>query len=208
MGFSKKQSRITPSGRIKRPLLYSYFLREHAETEQTGVTGDTFMGTVSCWAATDSQTEGAYIAADGSLGWDGTISQVVSGLTSGIAYTFEFDWAVGQQRGYDGATTEAWRVTFGSSTQSTSTVNLPNHEFSGWSHESLSFVADSSSQILSYLAVGTPGGLPPWLVLDGVIVKDPGPGPSPVPEPSTLAIVAVGALGLIARRIRRKTVQA
>jgi PEP-CTERM motif len=192
----------------KRPLLYSSFLRDHAGTEQTGVTGDTFMGTVSCWAATDSPTEGAYIAADGSLGWDGTISQVVSGLTSGIAYTFEFDWAVGQQRGYDGATTEAWRVTFGSSTQSTSTVNLPNHEFSGWSHESLSFVADSSSQILSYLAVGTPGGLPPWLVLDGVIVKDPGPGPSPVPEPSTLAIVAVGALGLIARRIRRKTVQA
>jgi len=175
-----------------------------AGTGQTGVAGDSFMGTVSFWAATDSPTGGAYIAADGSPGWDGSISQVVGGLTAGYTYTVEFDWAGGQQRNYDGATTEAWSVTFGSSTQSTSTVNVPNHGFSGWSHESLSFVADSSSQVLTFLAVGTPGGLPPWLFLDGVIVKDPSPGPSPVPEPSTLAIVAVGALGLIARRIGRK----
>ena len=178
-----------------------------AGTGQTGVAGDSFMGTVSFWAATDSPTGGAYIAADGSPGWDGSISQVVGGLTAGNTYTVEFDWAGGQQQGYDGATTEAWSVTFGSSTQSTSTVNVPNHGFSGWSHESLSFTAGSMSEVLTFLAVGTPGGLPPWLFLDGVIVKDQSsgpPGPSPVPEPSTLAIVAVGALGLIARRIGQK----
>ena len=41
--------------------------------------------------------------------------------------------------------------------------------FSGWMTESFKFTANSTSELLSFLAVGTPSGnVPPFALLDGV----------------------------------------
>ena len=52
------------------------------------------------------------------------------------------------------------------------------------------FTANSSTELLSFLAVGTPAAnLPPFALLDGVSL-------TAVPEPSTWALMLVGFSGL------------
>jgi hypothetical protein len=66
--------------------------------------------------------------------------------------------------------------------------------------ENLTFTANSTSELLSFLAVGTPSGnLPPFALLDGVSL-------TAVPEPSNWAMMLAGfgGLGFAAVRRRRK----
>jgi len=163
----------------------------------------------------DSPTGGNFIGADGAFG-QAPVWQTISGLTVGRQYTVSFDWAGAQQLHYDGPTTERWLVTLGNEalcpscigdynnptfnpaiTQSTSVWNNPNHGFSGWQHESMTFTAGGTTQVLSFLAVGTPGGLPPFSLLDGVSMK------AAVPEPATWAMMITG-FGLVGGAIRRR----
>lgn len=142
-----------------------------------------------------SPDSGNYIAIDtafpaipsaGALG----LRQTITGLTPGQAYAVSFYDAAAQQFGFSGATTDQFQVTFGTQTQNATFFNLPNHGFSGWKSESLTFSATSTSQVLNFLGVGSPAGLPPFLLLDGVSV-------TAVPEPSFVwSFGAVAALGL------------
>lgn len=112
-------------------------------------------------------TGGNFIAADGDFGV-GAISQTISGLTVGTKYHLSFYWAGAQQQGFDGATTESWKVTFGSQTFTTATVSTPNHGFTGWMLQTFDFTATSATQTLSFLAQGAPTGQPPFALLGGV----------------------------------------
>ena len=59
--------------------------------------------------------------------------------------------------------------------------------FSGWTLANFTFTANASSELLSFLAVGTPAGnLPPFALLDGVSL-------TAVPEASTWAMMLVGS---------------
>ncbi len=61
----------------------------------------------------------------------------------------------------------------------------------------MNFTASGASDLLSFLAVGTPTGEPPFSLLDGVDAE--------VPEPSSVLLiagVAVVAAGL--RKLRRR----
>jgi hypothetical protein len=129
-----------------------------------------------------------------------SVSQLVSGLTIGNKYEVSFYWAAAQQAGFDGDTTEHVDVTLGAETYSTSTFNLPNHGFSGWMYETITFTASNTSDILTFLAQGTPVGQPPFVLLDGVTMDV-----AAVPEPSAfmLGAVAIGVFTL--RRNRKKT---
>ena len=108
--------------------------------------------------------------------------QTINGLTVNNSYTVSFWWAGAQQSGFTGATTEQWQVSLGNQTQSTVVVNNANHGFTGWISQSFTYTATNSSEVLSFFAVGTPNGVPPFVLLDGVTLN----ANSSVPEPGTL----------------------
>ena len=127
----------------------------------------------------------------------GPVTQSISGLTPGEATTVSFYWAGAQQAGFTGATTEQLKVSLGSSTQSTPVLNNVSHGFTGWKATAFSFVPTSSTEVLSFLAVGTPGGVPPFSLLDGVSV-------STTPEPASLGLMACTLVGFGAFAYRRR----
>ena len=135
----------------------------------------------------DSPTGGNFLAADGAYGV-APIYQTITGMTVGQQYILNFDWAGAQQNGFSGANSEQWIVSLGKQTISTATYNNTNHGFSGWMHETFTFTATSSTDVLSFLAHGTPTGVPPFSLLDGVSLT------AAVPEPSTTALMFAGFL--------------
>ncbi len=147
-----------------------------------------------------SPNGGNFIGQDGAAQVS-ALSQTVSGLVVGDAYVLTFDWAGTQQtHNDDEPTTEQWQVTFGNATQSTSTVSIPADGFSGWQQASMTFVATSSTEVLSFLADGTPAGAPPFSLLDGVSLN-------PAPEPASYAMMLGGLLtgaGLLRRKKQAK----
>lgn len=142
-----------------------------------------------------SPNGGNFIASDGGF-QVAPISQTLSGLTIGNQYAVSFYWAAAQEYGYNGASTEKWDVSLGGQTQSTPIFSLGSHRFSGWMFETFTFTADSASPVLSFLASGTPSGVPPYSLLDGVSVVA-------VPEPSTCLVGSILLCGMALRRKRR-----
>jgi len=135
---------------------------------------------------------GYYVAADADF-QVGAITQAINGLTPGEEYTVGFWWGAAQQLGYTGTTTQQWQVTLGSETQSTSVFTNPSEAFSGWMYQTFNYTATSTSEVLSFLAVGSPQ-IPPFTLLDGVSLN---PTTSAVPEPGSVALM-LGILGLMA----------
>jgi hypothetical protein len=131
---------------------------------------------------------GNYIAMDGDSTHNVSLTQTVSGLIIGQDYNVSFYWAAAQQQSFDGATTEKWQVSLGSQTQSTPVFSLANHGFSGWIQQTMTFTATSTSAALSFLAIGTPDGVPPFALLDGVSMIA-------VPEPNAFGLIVVALLG-------------
>jgi hypothetical protein len=71
--------------------------------------------------------------------------------------------------------------------------------FTGWQTDSFTFTATSTSEVLSFLAVGTPAGVPPFTLLDGISVTQ-------TPEPQSLVLFATGLIGvsgLVRRRFQK-----
>ena len=117
------------------------------------------------------------------------VSQQLTGLTVGQYYVLTFDWAAAQQNGVSGPTTDQLRIDLGDKQFSTQTLGIDSHGFSGWYSESFGFYADSDSALLSFLAMGTPTGYPPFVLLSDV-------GVHVTPEPSALGLFGAGLLGL------------
>jgi hypothetical protein len=130
---------------------------------------------------------------------DPTSHLTTPNLVIGDHYQLTFSWAAAQWEGNSGATTERFQVTFGSTTQYTSTYSLPSHSFSGWMTATMNFTATSTNELLSFLALGTPSGEPPILLLADVSMQD-------IPEPGPFGILALGAMlvGTLARRRLRQ----
>jgi len=147
---------------------------------------------------TTSPAGGNFVEADGDPSYSGAIYQTISGLTAGAQYVVSFYQAAGQQLDFTGPTTEQWSVSLGGSAQLSSLFSLPQGGVGPWNKQSLTFTADGASDVLSFLAVGTPGGAPPISFLDGVTVD------AAVPEPSAWTLMILGAVGLGAVMRRRR----
>jgi len=147
---------------------------------------------------TTSPDGGNFVEADGDPPYAAAIYQTLSGLTVGQNYTVSFYQAAGQQLGFTGPTTEQWAVSLGGDTQYTSLFSLPQGGVGPWQKVTMTFTASATSEVLSFLAVGTPGGAPPISFLDGVSVLA-------APEPATWAmmIFGFGAVGMASRRKAR-----
>ena len=178
------------------------FLPGTADT--SGATGAS--GNLSLWGPGNGSANGLgpspdggnYIAADGAY-QVAAITQTISGLSPGSTAVVSFYWAGAQQYGanYNSATTEQWIVGFGNDlTQATVVAKDAIHGFTGWMQQTFSFVVNSTTATLSFLAVGTPGGQPPFSLLDGVSVVQ-------VPEPASWAVLLLGT-GLAGWAARRR----
>ena len=132
---------------------------------------------------------GNFVEADGDPTYAHAITQTLNGLVVGNQYDVTFDQAAGQQNNFTGPTTEQWAVSLGADTQYSAKYSLPQGGVGAWQAQSLVFTATAASEVLSFLAVGTPNGAPPVSFLDGVSAVD-------VPEPGSLALIAAALLGV------------
>ena len=146
---------------------------------------------------------GNFVALDGDSDFRGALTQTITGLTTGSVYNLSFYWAAGQFVNRTGATTEQLQVGFGGTNQLTGILSIPTGGFSGWKTVNMQFTAGGTSQVLSFLSLGTPNGLPPFAALDGVSL-------TAVPEPATWALLLTGfgMVGFAARRRRTSAVAA
>jgi PEP-CTERM motif len=160
-------------------------------TATTGANGG--LGTVALYAPADSSPAGGnFLALDGDPGFSGAVSQTISGLTPGQATTISFLYAGAQQTGFSGASQQTLDVSLGGQTLDTTTLSVASEGFSGWEEANLTFDPTSTSEVLSFLAVGTPSGVPPFTLLSDVSISTA----SPVPEPGSLALLSTGLIGL------------
>ncbi len=168
-----------------------------AGTGQTGSYTPEYNGLVQLWGPTlganngftpASPTGGNFVGADGAF-QVGAITQTLNGLSVGADYAVSFYYAGAQQYGFTGPTTEAWAVSLGDQTFETPVLQNVSHGFTGWMAETFVFNATSTSEVLSFLAIGTPAGEPPFSLLDGVSAFQ-------VPEPGTLGMFGACAAGL------------
>ncbi len=163
---------------------------------QDGQSSDAFNGRGPL-GATDPNN---FLIADGSFHAT-SIYQTMNNLTVGDHYQVAFDWAAGQWSQNTGATTEQWQVSFGSSTAATKVFDLNSKSFSGWMQASFTFTATATSEPLAFLALGTPSGNPPMLLLDDVQLYD-----TPEPAAAALLVIGMGCVGVSARRRRAAAV--
>ena len=127
--------------------------------------------------------------------------QQINGLTVGNLYELSFEWAAFQLQGSLGATSTSIAIQFGSQSASTPSEWAPPGYTSGWMTNTTTFMALSSSEILSFVANGSPIGINPIGAIDNVRLTAQ---VSPVPEPGEYATAFAGMLVVagVARRIR------
>jgi len=134
---------------------------------------------------------GAFVGSDPAF-QNGPMSQTLTGLTVGKMLTVTFDYAGAQQFNRNLATTEGWAVSLGGVTQDTALLSTPNHGFSPWQMASFTFTPTSSTEVLSFMSIGTAAAaLPPFALLDSVSATQ-----GTVPEPSTWVMMVLGFAGL------------
>lgn len=154
---------------------------------------------------TASPDGGNFVGLDGAFDGFGNsptgvpVTQTIAGLTAGARYAVSFYWALAQQDPFVGDTTGQIAVTFGDATQSTVVKSQVSQGFTPWALETFTFTATSTSQVLSFLGIGTPQGVPPFELLDGVSVF----AVDTVPEPAMLGLMGLGLVGLAGLRRRK-----
>ena len=148
-----------------------------------------------------------FVGLDGDSRAEGILSQTVSNLVVGDHYQLTFDWAATQMitgshvpysiaLAYNLGTS---LLTSGKGAPETATFTSTKYgQSSTWQSVTMTFTATATTEILSFLALGTPTGDPPIALLDNVSLED-------IPEPSSLAFVGAALIGgMVIRRRGQK----
>ena len=152
--------------------------------------------------------DGDSSATDATGGFAVPLYQTVTGLTIGNNYALSFEQAAAQQTAHTGATTEQWEVEFcttlpsvactGSNVKTSTLMNDVSQSDIPWQTQTMNFTATAASEVLEFIAMGTPNGQPPFVLLDGVSLQS-------IPEPTAFGLIGLGLLAIpIANRLRRK----
>jgi len=170
----------------------------------TDLCGSAFGGGFQFWTDPGASPDGGnFFMADGDSDFSTPLTQAISGLVSGQQYQVTFYQAAAQQSGFDGVTTERWQVSLDGDSQLSTLMNNANHGAVSWMSQVMTFTATAATQTLSFMAVGTPSGQPPFVLLDGVAIN----ALSEVPEPATFMLIGLGLAGIpLARRTMKKRV--
>jgi len=171
------------------------FLYAAGTADTTGANGQYV--NVALWGPNDgsanglpaSSPAGGYYMAEDSDFQVGPIQQTINGLIVGDTYTLGFYWAAAQQYLFTGVNSSGFEVSLGGQTFSTALDTIPSEGFSGWQYQTFNYTPTSSSELLSFLAYGSPQ-VPPFALLDGVSLN----GTSAVPEPETWALLLTGLM--------------
>lgn len=141
---------------------------------------------------------GNFAALDGAFR-TAALTQTITGLTAGKTYTLSFNYAFGQQEGFDGPTVQHLSASFGNGgcCGTSSDFNVSNHGFTGWQSVSVKVIADASTDVISFLAYGD-RPVPPFALISNVSLT----GAVPEPATWTMMILGIGGLGALARRRR------
>ena len=158
--------------------------------------GDLYLSVYGPFAAT-SPDGGNFVEMDGDPRYSSAITQTITGLVAGHHYAVTYYQAAGQQKGFNGATTERWDVKLGTQSKLSDKYSLVSHGVGPWEAQRAVFTATATSEVLSFLAVGTPNGKPPMSFLDGVSLQ------ADVPEPATWAMMLAG-FGVVGFALRRR----
>jgi hypothetical protein len=140
---------------------------------------------------------GNVVAIDGDPSYTSKLTQSISGLTVGKSYTLTFYQASSQEISFTGQTTEKWQVSLGGGTAQTSALMTTASQGStGWTEQTMTFVSNALSETLQFVAVGTPNGEPPVVLLGGVSLVQK------VSEPVSAALLGVGLVAVVMVRRR------
>ncbi len=94
----------------------------------------------------NSPAGGNLMQIDASAQYRSGIEQTVSGLTPGDTYQLQFYDGAAQQQSLTGPTTSYMDVNFGGDDQQGTTFNVASQGWSGWNLETMTFVANSTSE--------------------------------------------------------------
>jgi hypothetical protein len=160
---------------------YSYnFVFTSGSADTTGAAGE--YGTLTLYGPGNgvantlpatSPNGGNFVGLDSDVQYDAALSQTITGLVPGQGYSVSFFWAGAQQTSFNGPTTDTLAVSLGGQTSTTSSISVTNHGYSPWTQVTFNYTATSASEVLSFLATGTPlsPNEPPFVLLDGIDVE-------------------------------------